>query len=255
MTTATLTVTLAEPVALLGAWPGGAVDEVLDGDDRAYVARLRFDADRAWARASRLLQRLALSHAVGDVVAPAGWRFEAAPGGRPRVSAPPGAPAELAFSVANCRGLVGCAVWAGPAATAGGLGFDLEAVPAVVPTEVLPRCFTGDELAALRGVPAAAQAARFAAMWTVKEAYLKARGVGLAAPLQRFAVRFGAAGSAPQLAIDPGLDDDGARWRVVAWQADAGHAAALCLAGAAAALVPVVRWLSPGATACAGPGG
>ncbi len=260
--TSTLVVTLAAPAALLAGWPAGAIDDVLDDDDRAHGERLRFDADRAEARASRLLQRLALSHAVGDAVAPAAWRFAAAPGGRPRVSAPRQLPAGLAFSVANTRGLVGCAVWTGPGATDAALGFDLEAIPAVVPAEVLPRCFTVAEIAALRELPPDAQPARFAAMWTIKEAYLKARGLGLAAPLDRFAVGFGADDDergAPTLVIDPELDDDGGRWRVVAWrEAGAGaidHAAALCLAEGAAALVPVVRWLSPGATACAGPGG
>lgn len=55
------------------ALDGPAALEALPPDDRAHVARFRFERDRELALASRTLQRRALSACAG--VAPGDWRF------------------------------------------------------------------------------------------------------------------------------------------------------------------------------------
>jgi 4'-phosphopantetheinyl transferase len=66
-------------------------------------------------------------------------------------------------------------------------------------------------VAALRALPLSQQRARFFDFWTLKEAYIKARGLGLSLPLERFwfTVSAGAIG----IDIDPSLGDHPARWR------------------------------------------
>ena len=49
-------------------------------------------------------------------------------------------------------------------------------------------------------------------MWTLKESYIKARGLGLSIPLDEFSFEFGGA-EGIRLEIDAGLGDDAARWR------------------------------------------
>ena len=53
--------------------------------------------------------------------------------------------------------------------------------------ELSDRFFAPSEARALRALPEAAQRSRFFDLWTLKEAYIKARGQGLAIPLASFA--------------------------------------------------------------------
>ena len=52
--------------------------------------------------------------------------------------------------------------------------------------EIADQFFSPLEAAALRALPADRQRARFFDYWTLKEAYIKARGMGLAIPLEQF---------------------------------------------------------------------
>src|SRR4029079_17242972 len=98
-------VVVARPEAMEDPRQRAAAEAILDADDRAPVARFRFEADRDLALASRALQRRALSAHATDI-APEAWRFAADANGRPAIVAPTGARG-LVFSVANTRGLVG----------------------------------------------------------------------------------------------------------------------------------------------------
>ena len=80
-------------------------------------------------------------------------------------------------------------------------------------------------------------------MWARKESYLKARGIGLA--LSPSAIGF-EAGSGEGLRVTGVADDVVEGWQVVSLDAGPGHAAALCVPGAAMPLpgidVEWVRW-------------
>jgi 4'-phosphopantetheinyl transferase len=115
------------------------------------------------------------------------------------------------------------------------VGVDVENIPASVPFDVVDRSFHPAERAAVRAASPAEQPARFAETWTLKEAYLKARGVGLLEELDRFSVGL----SPPRLVTA----DDTSGWQLQAFTPTPSHRAALCVRGGdVASLRVTVRW-------------
>jgi 4'-phosphopantetheinyl transferase len=221
---------------------------LLPADERDHVARFRFERDRTMALASRALQRRALSDCCD--VAPAAWRFVRDANGRPHVTAPAGAP-PLAWNASNTRGLVGCAVAADRGRTRA-LGLDLEPWRDDAPAELIEACFTARERAALAALPASYQARRFVELWTLKEAYIKARGLGLDLPLELITVELDH--GPPRLVLDPELGDDAARWQLAGWSPTPDHAAAVCVRrGGGPPLTIRTRWMDPAAARSAAP--
>jgi len=66
-------------------------------------------------------------------------------------------------------------------------------------------------------------------LWTIKEAYIKARGMGLALPLR--AISFDLRGAAPTAAFEPSVQDDAREWQFER-RAIGGHAIALAIRAA-----------------------
>ena len=64
----------------------------------------------------------------------------------------------------------------------------------------------------LKALPDDEQARAFFDYWTLKEAYIKARGFGLALPLADFAFTL-APPAPPQIAFEPALEDDPDTWQ------------------------------------------
>lgn len=231
------------------AGPFADADRLLSAEDRSHVARFRFEPDRQLARTSRVLQRLALSDCVP--VDGAAWRFEAETGGKPRVVSPVEA-LPLEFSVANTRGLTACAV-----TRDGAVGIDVEAVRADVPMAVVRRCWSPSEFDAFVSLPVDEQPRRFAQMWTAKEAYAKARGLGLAIDLRLVAV--GAGASLGSLELDATLGDDARQWMVSTWSPVPTHVLALCVRSTGRTRHVTTQWLgrtdaAPASVAASAPG-
>jgi 4'-phosphopantetheinyl transferase len=152
---------------------------LLDDAERARADRFRFAADRAAYTAVHALLRRMLADAHG--LAPERWRFRAAAGGKPEIDPALGRP-RRPFSLSHTRGMVACAVGWGDE-----LGVDVESLghsDSVL--EIARRNFAPAETAMLEALPPAARASAFGRLWTLKEAYLKATGQGLAAPLDGF---------------------------------------------------------------------
>ena len=189
----------------------------LPTEDVAHVRRFRFERDRDIALASRTLQRRALSrHAP---VSPELWRFDTTEHGRPEIAAPS---SDLRFNVSNTHGLVACAVTLGRE-----VGIDVEQHRDDAPLDLVDSHFAPVERTALRALPAGDRARRFLELWTLKEAYIKARGLGLALPLDRF--WFDLDGPTPRLSIAPELEDDASTWQLALWRPTPTHYAALCV--------------------------
>lgn len=109
------------------------------------------------------------------------------------------------------------------------VGVDVEWMrPQVAHEQIAARFFSLEEQEALAQVPDEERQAAFYNIWTRKEAYVKARGDGIAAGLGTFAVSLGA--EAALLHSDEGRDEV-ERWKLIALEPAAGYVAALCGAG------------------------
>ena len=157
------------------------IGTTLSSAERARAATMQCGARRASYLSGRALLRHSLSrHAE---VAPARWRFAAAPTGELRVVAP-AAYCHLRVSISHAQGAVACAI--GQHAR---LGLDIE--PRRRPIHRLDRLvgrFSLAERRALLALPICRRRQLFLRLWTLKEAFSKALGLGLALPLD--AARF-----------------------------------------------------------------
>lgn len=133
------------------------------------------------------------------------------------------------------------------AITAGSrIGVDVEELAREVQIGQLSRQFSASEAEQLHRCAAGVRVRTFWEMWTLKEAYLKATGQGLTAPLSSFS--FGLQGPGRiEVQAAPGWQDVPQNWWFAQWQPAAGHLASLCLRSSPAAPPPQlhVRQLRP----------
>jgi 4'-phosphopantetheinyl transferase len=180
------------------------------------MARFVFERDREIFLATRVLVRTTLSRY--HPVAPADWRFVANAYGRPEIA---GLETDLRFNLSNTHGLIVCAV------AHVDVGVDVERIVRTAPLEVADRYFAQAEVAALRALAPHEQGRRFFDYWTLKESYIKARGLGLARPLSSFAFHFHDDG-VPSIEIDAALEDDGQAWQFEQRLVTGEHLVAIC---------------------------
>lgn len=179
--------------------------ELLNGEERERMARLVFARDRKRFLITRALVRTMLSRYAG--VKPADWKFIANVHGRPEIlDRPPGVP-DLRFNLSHTEGLIACAVTIGRE-----VGVDVEHVERRLTHDVPGRFFAPREVRDLRARPEPEQQSVFFDYWTLKEAYIKARGFGLALPLGDFAFKL-APPAPPSITFEPALDDDPTTWQ------------------------------------------
>jgi 4'-phosphopantetheinyl transferase len=107
------------------------------------------------------------------------------------------------------------------------VGIDIEYIREDFATlEVAEHFFSKDEIAALKSLPTDQSAIGFFNCWSRKEAFIKAKGMGVSYPLDRFTVSL-APGEPPALLK---VDDDKrevAQWKMYELKPGAGYAAAM----------------------------
>jgi 4'-phosphopantetheinyl transferase len=149
-------------------------------DELARLGGFHFDHHRHEYLMTRALARTALSD-YRDVE-PRGWQFAANAYGRPEIRPPCG----IAFNLTNTQTLVACAVTGDRI-----IGIDTEPLaraPDIL--EIAETVFSAPEMRELRALDAVAARDRAVSLWTVKEAYMKARGMGMSLPPKEIRVAF-----------------------------------------------------------------
>jgi len=194
----------------------------LSDDERARVERLKLDRVRLEYVMTRVLVRQTLSY-VEPSIEPAQWTFERNEHGKPEVVGPISA-GRLRFNLSNTFGLVACAITRDR-----DLGLDVEDRQRNSDTlAIADRYFSESEVAALRALPEHQQHQRFFEYWTLKEAYIKARGLGLAIPLGQFSFLLDGRDDIG-IAFDPKLNDDATQWSFALRDVSPQHQLALAL--------------------------
>jgi len=199
----------------------------LSGPERDRCAALRQPADRLRFAVTRASLRMLLAERLG--MPPRALPLVASAHGKPCLDLP-GAPA-FNVSHAGAHGLVAL----GEASAVAQAGVDVERIDAALDHAALrgmaQMCFTPREREWLRMLAPARWPAAFHALWTAKEALLKALGVGIAAHLQQVSVlpgvegmRFGLTPETPEMAA---LLGGGMAPELHALPAPAGYAAAV----------------------------
>ncbi len=152
---------------------------LLNDEEAGRWRRFAFPADAHDFLVSHGFLRVVLSRYTG--LALSAWRFSRNPYGRPEIMEPAEA-RSLCFSLSHTKGLVAVAVAHGRQ-----VGVDVENIEREAPMEIAKTVFTPAEISALRALPAGEQRERFFALWTLKEAYAKARGMGHSLNFSEFA--------------------------------------------------------------------
>jgi len=195
-------------------------DALLGADERARQARFRFAKDQRRYLVTRALVRTVLSRYAA--VRPEEWTFSAGAHGRPAIAGP-GAATALEFNISHSADLVMLGVTSGRT-----LGIDVESFETRdADISGLDRYFAAEESASLLSLAPHERRRRFFELWTLKESYIKARGMGLSIPLNQFSFGLEEAHSVA-VSFDPLLQDAPQRWHF--WQFDIGpaHLAAAC---------------------------
>jgi 4'-phosphopantetheinyl transferase len=211
----------ADEVVLVWRPLATPVDEVarlhrtLTVDERGVSARYHFARDRDRSVVSRGTLRALLGVVLGR--APATLELVTGPHGKPSLR---GGELEVNVSHGDEHLLIG--ITRGRA-----LGVDVEGGDhALDPDELAPTVFTATERAALATYEGDARREAFLRGWTRKEAYLKARSVGLSMPLTDFSVSLDAQLSATLSSdVNPA---EAARFRLVGLPAPPRYQAAAC---------------------------
>jgi 4'-phosphopantetheinyl transferase len=174
----------------------------LAADERARAQRFHFEVHRRRFTVARAGLRAVLGRYLRCPAADV--RFRYGNHGKPALAGEAG---DLRFNLSHSADGALVAVTLGA-----DLGVDLEQLRALTDLEGLARrFFAAGEVTDLLAVPAAERGAAFFRCWTRKEAYIKAVGLGLACPLDRFRV-----------SLEPGagtrlMEIDGSAAAAAAW--------------------------------------
>ena len=179
---------------------------LLTGDELIRMSRLYYARHRHEYLITRALIRTSLSKYFE--VEPADWRFGKNGYGKPEISFPD-KPWPIRFNLSHCNGLIMCGI-----ARDHDIGVDVEDAQRSTRAafDSLSSYFSIEEIADMSGLPPDQQKQRFFDYWTLKESYIKARGMGLAIPLSKFSFQF-KAGRLDGFETHPDLKDNAANWQ------------------------------------------
>jgi 4'-phosphopantetheinyl transferase len=209
------------------AEPGrqSALRALLSDDEEKRLTRFRFQRDRDLFLVAHALLRITLSRYAN--IAPYVWQFRNGSHGRPEIAEPG---SRLRFSLSHTHGLAACAI-----VLDHDVGLDVEYISRDPPVDLAHGFFSPRERSDILGAAIDTRARVFLEYWTLKEAYAKARGLGLSLPLDQFSLYKDTDGRW-RIVPEPPLHEDQERWRFWSWHAGSVHQVALAIDQSEAAL-------------------
>ena len=206
----------------------GAMRQLLSVAEQAQEARFVRADDRQRYLVTRAMVRSVLSRYAS--VAPGDWLFVHNAHGRPRIAEAVRDSIDirvqvngLDFNISHTRGMIVMAVSRDRT-----VGIDVENTRRQRDgLDIATQYFSPSEAADLAALDAAQRQDRFTQYWTLKEAYSKARGLGLSLPLDQFSFDFIGADRV-RFSTAPSLGDAAASWRFWQLRPSNEHILALC---------------------------
>jgi len=181
-----------------------AYKSMMTQEEHARHQRFYFPKHRHRFLITRALVRTTLSR-YWDI-APENWKFSKNKYDRPEIIFQQGMP-PVRFNISHAKGLVVCGV-----ALKYDIGVDIENIgKSSRISDIAKRFFSSCEAQDIFSVPKEKQLERFFYYWTLKEAYIKAKGMGLSLPFEQFV--FDISEKNLSISFDPKLKDDPAHWQ------------------------------------------
>lgn len=194
--------------------------QLLSPDEQSRADRYHFEKDRRHFTTARGYLRTLLGRYLG--LAPHEIRFSYTEYGKPGLA--PDLDQQLKFNVAHSGGLALYAF-----TRIGEIGIDLEHIrPEFTGDDIARRYFSQTEVASLNQLPVTARHQAFFDCWTRKEAFIKAKGLGLSLGLNQFDVTLSP--EQPAALLHTRWDEaEASRWSLRAIDAGPEYAAAVAL--------------------------
>jgi len=203
-----------------------ALKTLLSNSEIEKVQRYRLPKAKHTALITRAFVRSVLSQYT-DVSAEK-WLFNISSQGKPEINSPP---IPLSFNISHNDDLIICAVSLDKK-----IGCDIESLSRKISIKAIAqRYFSATEFNALMALSPALQRRRFFEYWTLKEAFVKATGMGISQGLESFNFTIGKAKSTQfndniQLNFSPSCSEqDNQHWVSSLLYPDQKHCIALCL--------------------------
>ncbi len=157
--------------------------EELNNQELAKLAQCKTSHSYKKMAAGLVLRRKALTIATDGEIPVKKWKFDKTSNGKPYISE--GQP-EVSFSITHCDGATFVAV-----STQYKVGIDAELVEGGVEDALMNDVLSLREYVSLKNLPEDKRNSRFFELWTLKEAYTKLTGTGLAVNLKQIAFELG----------------------------------------------------------------
>ena len=193
---------------------------LLSTDELNKADRYHFEKDRRHFTVARGVLREVLSRYLG--ISPADLRFNYSEHGKPGLASANNK--EFKFNLAHSGGVALYAF-----TTVGEVGVDVEFIrPEFTGDEIARRYFSATEVASLSKLSAVVRQHAFFDCWTRKEAFIKAKGLGLSLALDQFDVTL-TPGESPALLRTGWNEAEAARWSLRAIEVGDQFAGAIAL--------------------------
>jgi 4'-phosphopantetheinyl transferase len=198
------------------------LEQLLSADELEKAERFHFQADRDHFIVARGMLRSTLGNYLK--MDPDKLTFHYGPNGKPTLAKMTN-PEMIQFNISHSQGLALCAV------AKREVGVDLEYIHADYSFEsIAKQFFSQQEVAALNSCPRHLRVNLFFHLWTRKEAYLKAQGLGLSGDMKQYE-GLAAAGYAGQISEVNDTSRAKSPWVLMDLAVPPGYAAALVAKG------------------------
>ncbi len=180
--------------------------EIMSAEEKKQHLKFSFEEDRDLYLLARYLLRSSLSNYHCEIL-PTQWTFKFNSYGRPSISNVNGPP-NLHFNISHSDGMVVCGF-----ASFEEIGVDVEnRTRKCSHLELAKNQFSIIEFENLKSFAVHEQSAVFFKFWTLKEAYIKARGLGLQLPLEQFSFLINDE-SDIKILFDIRMNENPSRWK------------------------------------------